>query len=401
MRKALFRFLALVLLAALVAGGTLLWTRRPWRVVATVNGVSLTASELDLRAEALGGDRRNRMRRREAARTWIAKEVLLGEAVQRGVSVAEEDERAATDILAAWFAAHGMTAEGFFKGGPLPEEARRQDLKEGLLINALVKEGLRTASFPDFYRSLREKANVLCPEFPELERIDTGAPLYAGMWGWRPSRVAAVAAGQIITVAELDLRVQNALDDFRRTGQAPPNDLSEMRRREVRCWIVKAVMGAEAVRRGFKATPDDEKNEMARIVRPLKAHKLTVAQFFKEGVLPESLKLEDFRSSIRVNKFMEREVRDRIDVSTQEIEARMADLARRAQDEVARGGKATTRSDRKTAINQLRRERYMDGFRDMFRSLYGSARVWCPAFPEMERIEGVMSPNASVKELLK
>ena len=180
MRKALARVVVLIVLAALVVGGAWLWTRRPWRVVATVNGGSLTASELDLRAEALGGDRR------ETARTWIAKEVLLGEAVQRGVSVAEEDERATTDILASWFAAHGMTAERFFKEGPIPEQARRQDLKEGLLVNALVKEGLRTASFPDFYHSLRDKAQVRCPEFPELERIDTGTPLYAGMWGWRP-----------------------------------------------------------------------------------------------------------------------------------------------------------------------------------------------------------------------
>ena len=43
----------------------------------------------------------------------------------------------------------------------------------------------------------------------------------------------------------------------------------------------------------------------------------------------------------------------------------------------------------------------MEGYRDMFRSLYGSARVWCPEFPEMERLDGVVSPNASVKEFLK
>jgi hypothetical protein len=109
MGKVLVRVVTLVALAALVVGGAWAWARRPWRVVASVNGAKLTARELDLRAEAFGGDRR------ETARTWIAKEVLLGEAVQRGVSVAEEDERATTDILASWFAAHGMTAERFFK----------------------------------------------------------------------------------------------------------------------------------------------------------------------------------------------------------------------------------------------------------------------------------------------
>ena len=384
MRRALGITVGVAALVALAIGGAWLWSIRPWRVVASVNGVALTARELDLLAAAYGGDRR------EMARTWIAKEVRLGEAVQRSVSVAEADER----------------AERFFSEGPLPEEARRQDFKEGLLIHALVKDALRTARFAEFYAALRGKADVRCPEFPELERLDTGTPLYVGLWGWRPARVAAAADGQIVTSAERDLRVRNALDDLRRTGQAPSKEreaaaLPEMRRREVRCWIVKVVMGAEAVRRGFTSTPDDEKNEMARIVRPLKAHKLTVAQFFKEGVLPESLKLEDFRSSIRVNKFMEREMRDKINVTTQEIEARMAELARRAQAEAAHGGKATTRSDRKTAINQLRRERYMEGYRDMFRSLYGSARVWCPEFPEMERLDGVVSPNASVKEFLK
>ena len=400
MRRALGITVGVAALVALAIGGAWLWSIRPWRVVASVNGAALTARELDLRAAAYGGDRR------EMARTWIAKEVLLGEAVQRSVSVAEADERAAKDILAAWLANAGTTPERFFSEGPLPEEARRQDFKEGLLIHALVKDALRTARFAEFYAALRGKADVRCPEFPELERLDTGTPLYVGLWGWRPARVAAAADGQVVTSAELDLRVRNALDDLRRTGQAPSKEreaaaLPEMRRREVRCWIVKVVMGAEAVRRGFTSTPDDEKNEMARIVRPLKAHKLTVAQFFKEGVLPESLKLEDFRTSIRVNKFMEREMRDKINVTTQEIEARMAELARRAQAEAAHGGKATTRSDRKTAINQLRRERYMEGYRDMFRSLYGSARVWSPEFPEMERIDGVVSPNASVKEFLK
>ena len=85
MRKALVRVVVLVALAAVVVGGVWAWTRRPWRVAATVNGVTLTARELDLRAEALGGDRR------ETVRTWLAKQVLLDEAVQRNVSVAEAD----------------------------------------------------------------------------------------------------------------------------------------------------------------------------------------------------------------------------------------------------------------------------------------------------------------------
>ena len=391
MRKALVRVVVLVALAAVVVGGVWAWTRRPWRVAATVNGVTLTARELDLRAEALGGDRR------ETVRTWIAKQVLLDEAVQRNVSVAEADEREAKSILTAWLASRGVTPEQFFTEGPLPEEARRRDLQEGLLIHALVKDGLLTKTFPEFYQPLRERAEVRCPEFPELEGLDTGTALYAWLWGWRPARVSVAAAGQVLTSAELDLRVLNTLDDLRRRGLAPPKEreasiLPKLRRHEAQTWIVKAVMRAEAARRGFLVTPDDEKEQMERKARALKPHKLTVGQFFKEGVLPEALKWDDFRSEIRVGKYTAREVREKISVTTQEIEARMAELRKRAAEEAARGAKPTVRSDRKTAIDQLHNEQYVKGFRDLFRSLFDSARVWSPEFPEMERVDGVSLP---------
>ena len=280
MGKVLVRVVVLIALAALVVGGAWAWARRPWRVIATVNGVVLKPHELDLYAGMLGGDRR------ETARTWIAKQVLLDEAVQRRVTVAEADKREAQTILAGWLASRGKTPEQFFTEGPMPEKERRQDFQDGLLIHALVKEALRTQSFQEYYRSLRAKAEVRCPEFPELEGIDTGTDLYAWLWGWRPARVAAVAAGQVLTSAELDLRVQNALDDLRRRRLAPPKDreasiLPVLRRHEVQSWIVKVVMRAEAVRRGFLATADDEREEMARMGPALKPHRLTVAQFFK------------------------------------------------------------------------------------------------------------------------
>ena len=385
MRKALVRVVVLVALAAVVVGGVWAWTRRPWRVVATVNGVSLTARELDLRAEALGDDRR------ETARIWIAKQVLLDEAVQRNVSVAEADEREAKCILTAWLASRGLTPERFFAEGPLPEDVRRRDFQEGLLIHALVKGSLHTKPFSECYHALREKAEVRCPEFPELERLDTGTALYAWLWGWRPARVSVVAAGQVMTSAELDLRVQNARDDWRRRGQEPPNERI-LRRHEVQSWIVKAVLGAEAARRGFLVTPDDEKDEMTRMTRSLKAHNLTVGQFFKEGVLPEAMKWDDFRSKIRVNKFTTREVREKVNVTTQEIEARMAELRKRAAEEAARGGKTKFRSDRKTALELLHHERYVKGSYALFQSLFGSARVWCADFPEMEQADRIREP---------
>ena len=91
-------------------------------------------------------------------------------------------------------------------------------------------------------------------------------------------------------------------------------------------------------------------------------------------------------------------VDDKINVSMSEIEARMAELRRRADDEAARGLKPTTRCDRKTAINQLRMERHNRGCRALFRSLFGSARVWSPEFPEMEQVDGVSLPFPGGKE---
>ena len=394
MRKALALAVTLAVLAALASAGAWLWSRRPWRVVATVNGVTLTARDLEIRAETYGGDRR------EAVRAWIAKEVLLGEAVQQNVSLAEDDERDVKGVLAAWLASQGTTVDGFFSAGPLPEDAKRQDFKEGLLIHALVKDGLRKGTYADFYRPVREKALVQCPEFPELEDAGAAAPLYVGLWGWYPARVSVSAAGQVVTSAELDLRVRNAQDDLKRRDLALPT-LSVLRRHEAQIWIFKAVMRAEAVRQGFTVTPDDEKKARAKMAYALRPHKLTVEKFFKEGVLPESLKLDDFRSSIRVNKLLAREVDEKIDVSPSEIEARMADLRRRAAAAAARGVKTAIKNDRKTAINQLHNERHNQGCRALFRSLFGSARVWSPEFPEMEQVDGVSMPIPKGKESVK
>ena len=394
MRKALVITVAAAILAALAVGGTWLWTRRPWRVVATVDGDTLTSRDLDVRAETYGGDRR------EIVRAWIAKQVLLGEAVRRNVSLEEGDELEVKGVLAAWLASQGTTADDFFAKGPLPEDAKRNDFREGLLVHALVREGLRKESFAAFYRPLREKAAVQCPEFPELERADAAVPLYVGLWGWLPARVSVAAAGQVVTSAELDLRVRNSQDDLRRRGLALPPQ-AVLRSHEAQVWIFKAVMRAEAVRRNVTVTPDDEKKERAKMVYSLKPHRLTVEQFFKEGVLPESLKMEDFRSNVRVNKFLAREIDEKINVSMPEIEARMAELQRRADEEAARGMKPTTKSDRKTAINSLRRDRRNQECRALFRSLYGSAHVWSPEFPEMEHVDGVSLPLPGGKEPVK
>ena len=70
----------------------------------------------------------------------------------------------------------------------------------------------------------------------------------------------------------------------------------------------------------------------------------------------------------------------------------MAELRRRAEDEAARGLKSTIRCDRKSAINDLRSERLNKRSDALFRSLFGSARVWSPEFPKKEQVDGVTTP---------
>lgn len=382
MSKAVKTAAALLFVAAIVAGGVWLWTQRPWRIVASVNGTALTARELDMRVQSLDGDRRT------LVKAWIVKELLLGEAVQRGVPTAQGDEQEAMSLVTAWLAAHKTSPERFFAEGPLPEASKRQDFKEGVLINNFVRGEMSTRGLGDLVKEVYGKAVVKCPEFPEFEKLGGGViPLYMGLWGWDPMRVAASVDGNLLTSAELDLRSLTLLDDVRRMGRKVPKEregeaLRHYRRDAVKQWLLKQVLRTEAERRGFTIAQADEKEALAKAVAPLKKHNLTVAQFFEEGPLPESVKWADFRASILVNKFTMREVGDKINVSTREIEAKMAEAG----------------MSRKAAIDKLRNDRFVRGYRDLFRSLFVKARVSCPEFPEMENVDSVSPPRPEDKE---
>ena len=92
MRRALAIILAFAVLATLACGGAWLWMHRPWRVIATVDGDALTSNDLDLRLKTYGGGRNvTEGDRREMVRAWIAKQILLGEAVRRNAALAEGD----------------------------------------------------------------------------------------------------------------------------------------------------------------------------------------------------------------------------------------------------------------------------------------------------------------------
>jgi hypothetical protein len=205
-----------------------------------VNGRILTARELDWRAQTLIDDAKrvenllipeNEMKeamrhyRRTAAKMWIVKEVLLAAAVESGVKVTAEDEKASLAKVERQLKSRHLTPEQFFKEGPIPEAVKRSDFKEAVLIgkytkgeiedklsvgtkeiddriqelrkiNAEVKKSgakprikadRKTAiemlrqekyniAFRDLFRDKFAKAVVECPEFPDLESVDGVSP---------------------------------------------------------------------------------------------------------------------------------------------------------------------------------------------------------------------------------
>lgn len=243
MKRVLSALLVLVCLAGLVGAGAFLWDRRPWRVAVTVNGRPLVWSELDLRAKTLLDDARRvehltmdksregealQYYRKQAARMWIVKEVMLDEALARGCEVSPADEKAALAQVASRLKSRNLTPETFFKEGPLPEDLKRRDFREGVLINKFTDQEIRSkiklsakeiddrqtdlkrlallrtkpgeapriksdrkaaletlraerfqSGFEALFRTLFRKAEVKCPEFPELEKLEGLTPRHA------------------------------------------------------------------------------------------------------------------------------------------------------------------------------------------------------------------------------
>jgi len=238
MKRTIIAVLALIGAAAILAGLFLLWGVRPWRTAVLVNGHVLTARELSTRATGMMKDaekydhllipqkRHGEARRhfeREVAQLWIFKEIMLDEAVARRLVATPAEERESLARINKQLASRSMTADQFFKNGPLPEDLLRREFKEGVLVSKLVDaevtskikltsaeidqrlddlrrislaglkpgqkpsaridrkfaiDSLRNeryrAAFRDFYRAARLKATVVSPMFPGLESFGAG-----------------------------------------------------------------------------------------------------------------------------------------------------------------------------------------------------------------------------------
>lgn len=213
------------------------------------------------------------------------------------------------------------------------------------------------------------------------------------LWPHRPWRPVIVVNDQVLTAGELDLRAHTLLEDAKRSeGLLVPKEreeeaLTHYRRQTAKMWIVKQVLLTEALARGFMAQASDEKDSFERITARLRNRGLTPEQFFKEGPLPEDLKRRDFQESILVDKFMAKEVRDKIVVTTKEINERQDELQQSSQ---TKKGETKISVSRKKAIDSLRVEKFRQGFRRLFQELYTKSDVKCPIFRELETLNGVM-----------
>lgn len=238
-----------------------------------------------------------------------------------------------------------------------------------------------------------------------LALLGLAAAVLAGgrfLWNRRPWRPAVVVNGRILSVGELDLRARALLDDARRGGnRLVASDREEeawcyYRRQAAKMWIVKEVLLAEALARGYVASPADEKASLAQIAARLKGRQLTPEQFFREGPLSEETKRRDFHEGVLIDKLTAREVRDRITVPAKEVDARLADLRRAASAQAKPGASVPSPPTRRQVLNALRVERFRVGFRKFFKDLYVKASVTCPAYPDLETLDGI-SPRRKTK----
>ena len=229
-----------------------------------------------------------------------------------------------------------------------------------------------------------------------LALICLAALAVGGWWLWRsrPWRVAVSVNGHALSVRELGIRAETLLDDARRTEHltvAPGHEaetLLHYRRQAAKMWIVKEVLLAEAVTRGYAVTPDDEKAALAQVAARLKSRGLTTDQFFREGPLPEDVKRQDFREGVLINKFTAKEVGDVLVVPPRDVDTRLVELQKLALVR-AKPGEKVKQPTRKTALDMLRAERFRADFRRLFRELFAKADVKSPEFPDLESLEAV------------
>lgn len=239
-----------------------------------------------------------------------------------------------------------------------------------------------------------------------LALLGAGALGGGGTWLWmnRPDRPAVSVNGRVLTERELGWRAQTLLDDAKRMDnllvpkEKMEDAMNHFRRTAAKMWIVKEVLLAAAVESGLKATPKDEQDSLARLANALKSRNLTPEQFFAEGPIPEKVKRTEHMETVLIEKYLAREIEKNIKVSGMEIEEE-GKIRRKANAEAAKAGREQPfKTDRRSLINAVHGMKYNVAFRKLFRERFARMQVQSPAFPDLEKVDGVSPPREEDKE---
>jgi len=220
------------------------------------------------------------------------------------------------------------------------------------------------------------------------------------LWQRRPGRTVVTVNGRPLSAQELQWRGDTLFNDAKRDDHlaVTPDRVEEARayfaREAAKAWVIKEILLAAAVSRGITVTAMDEKEAIAMAQQKLKNLRgITIDEFFDEGPMPRELKERVFREGLLVNKYIKVEVYDKIKITGQEIKSRTDELVRRNLMETKPGEKPKYRTDHKSVIALIRKERGEKGFRELFKSLFATAAVESPDYPELATIAGLTSPQ--------
>jgi len=199
----------------------------------------------------------------------------------------------------------------------------------------------------------------------------------ARLWRARPWRVVASVNGTTLQAYELAERAAALKGDARRA---------------VKLWIVKQVFLAEALARGIALTAEDLRESRARSAARLQALGMTEETLEQTCPIPPARRPRDAREGALVNSLLAREVGDRIVVTAADVDARMAACARAGQKP----------SSRRAAEDALRAQRYAEGFRACFETLFRKVEVRSDDYPAFETLAGFApTPSAAATEETK
>lgn len=219
------------------------------------------------------------------------------------------------------------------------------------------------------------------------------------LWRHRPDRPAVAVNGRVLTDRELTWRAQTLIDDAKRMENLliPERRIKEAlrhyRRMAAKMWIVKEVLLAAAVESGTKVDAKDEKASLAKLEAQLKPRNITPEQFFREGPIPEEMKRAEFKETVLIEKFADREIGGKIKFGAKDIDDKAKEIRELNELAVKAGRKPAFKTDRKSVIDAIHRERYNMAFRDLFRDRFSRMSVECPAYPDLEAVDGVSPPR--------